>query len=150
MAIKFLKKATKTAVSEENKTRETVAKILREIQKGGEKSVEVLSKKFDSWDGNIVVNKNHILEASSKVSAQLKDDINFAHERVRLFAEHQKESIKEFETELSPGLWAGQKLIPVSSAGCYVPGGRYAHVASAIMSALSRLSSIIAFISFFP
>ena len=134
MAIKFLKKATKTAVSEENKTRETVAKILREIQKGGEKSVEVLSKKFDSWDGNIVVNKNHILEASSKVSAQLKDDINFAHERVRLFAEHQKESIKEFETELSPGLWAGQKLIPVSSAGCYVPGGRYAHVASAIMS----------------
>ncbi len=134
MAIKFLKKATKTAVSEENKTREIVAKILREIQKGGEKSVEVLSKKFDSWDGNIVVNKNHILEASSKVSAQLKDDINFAHERVRLFAEHQKESIKEFETELSPGLWAGQKLIPVSSAGCYVPGGRYAHVASAIMS----------------
>ncbi len=134
MTIKFLKKATKTAVSEENKTRETVAKILREIQKGGEKSVEVLSKKFDSWDGNIVVNKNHILEASSKVSAQLKDDINFAHERVRLFAEHQKESIKEFETELSPGLWAGQKLIPVSSAGCYVPGGRYAHVASAIMS----------------
>ncbi len=134
MAIKFLKKATKTAVSEENKTRETVAKILSEIQEGGEESVEALSKKFDSWDGNIVVNKNHILEASSKVSAQLKDDINFAHERVRLFAEHQKESIKEFETELSPGLWAGQKLIPVSSAGCYVPGGRYAHVASAIMS----------------
>ena len=45
-----------------------------------------------------------------------------------------KNSIKEFETELSPGLWAGQKLIPIETAGCYVPGGRYAHVASAIMS----------------
>ena len=42
--------------------------------------------------------------------------------------------INEFETELSPGLWAGQKLIPIQTAGCYVPGGRYAHVASAIMS----------------
>ena len=43
-------------------------------------------------------------------------------------------SIGEFEAELSPGLWAGQKLIPVSASGCYVPGGRYAHVASSIMS----------------
>ncbi|MDG1029779.1 MAG: histidinol dehydrogenase, partial [Alphaproteobacteria bacterium] len=53
---------------------------------------------------------------------------------VTKFAEAQKASIQEFETELSPGLWAGQKLIPIETAGCYVPGGRYAHVASAIMS----------------
>ncbi|MEC9152735.1 MAG: histidinol dehydrogenase, partial [Pseudomonadota bacterium] len=52
----------------------------------------------------------------------------------RLFAEKQKDSMQPFETELSPGLWAGQRLIPVNTAGCYVPGGRYAHVASAIMS----------------
>ena len=50
------------------------------------------------------------------------------------FAEAQKASISAFETELSPGLWAGQKLIPIDTAGCYVPGGRYAHVASAVMS----------------
>ncbi|NBQ84469.1 MAG: histidinol dehydrogenase, partial [Alphaproteobacteria bacterium] len=48
--------------------------------------------------------------------------------------EAQKASISSFETELSPGLWAGQKLIPIETAGCYVPGGRYAHVASAVMS----------------
>jgi len=53
---------------------------------------------------------------------------------VRGFAEKQRESMQEFEAELSPGLWAGQKLIPMQAAGCYVPGGRYAHVASAIMS----------------
>ena len=134
MAIRFLKKASKTSVSEEDKTRETVAKILSEIEIGGEEAAEKLSKKFDGWDGNIVVSANDISEASSKVSPQLRDDIKFAYDRVRLFAEHQKGSMKEFETELSPGLWAGQKLIPVKSAGCYVPGGRYAHVASAIMS----------------
>ena len=68
------------------------------------------------------------------VPEKLKDDIKFAHERIKKFAEAQKQSISEFETELSPGLWAGQKLIPIQTAGCYVPGGRYAHVASAIMS----------------
>ena len=65
---------------------------------------------------------------------QLKDDLRFAHDRIRGFAERQKASMSEFEAELSPGLWAGQKLIPMDCAGCYVPGGRYAHVASAIMS----------------
>ena len=50
------------------------------------------------------------------------------------FDSKNKHELTEFETELSPGLWAGQKLIPIETAGCYVPGGRYAHVASAIMS----------------
>ena len=75
-----------------------------------------------------------IAAAGDTVSDQLKDDIKFAYDRVTKFAEAQKASIQEFETELSPGLWAGQKLIPIETAGCYVPGGRYAHVASAIMS----------------
>ena len=51
-----------------------------------------------------------------------------------VFAEAQLASMVEFETELSPGLVAGQRLIPVDTAGCYVPGGRYAHIASALMS----------------
>ncbi len=42
--------------------------------------------------------------------------------------------MSEFEVELSEGLYAGQRLIPMQAAGCYVPGGRYSHVASAIMS----------------
>jgi hypothetical protein len=75
-----------------------------------------------------------IEHAATTVSDQLKDDIKFAYDRVTKFAEAQKASISDFETELSPGLWAGQKSIPIETAGCYVPGGRYAHVASAIMS----------------
>ncbi len=134
MTIKYLKKAVKTPTTDEKKTREIVAEMLSKIELGGEESVKEYSKKLDDWDGNIVIDKNDINEASAKVSSQLKDDLKFAHERVRVFAEKQRESIGEFEAELSPGLWAGQKLIPMKSAGCYVPGGRYAHVASAIMS----------------
>ena len=43
-------------------------------------------------------------------------------------------TVADFEIEVVPGLIAGQKAIPVSAAGCYVPGGRYSHIASAIMT----------------
>src|ERR1019366_6553220 len=58
----------------------------------------------------------------------------FATAQVRRFAEAQMASIHEFEMEILPGLVAGQRLIPINVAGCYVPTGRYAHIASAYMS----------------
>ena len=64
-----------------------------------------------------------------------KDDIQFSYDRVRKFAEAQLKNYgQNFEVELSDGLYAGQKLVPVNTAGCYIPGGRYAHIASAVMS----------------
>ncbi len=134
MTIEYLKKAAKTPATGEDETREIVAGMLSEIEAGGEDKAREYGEKLDGWSGDIVVGKDAIARASGKVPDQLKDDLRFAHDRVRDFAEQQKNSIGEFETELSPGLWAGQRLIPLETAGCYVPGGRYAHVASAIMS----------------
>ena len=84
--------------------------------------------------GEIVVGKEAIAEAVAKIPAQLKDDIRYAFDHVSEFARKQRDSHVEFETELSSGVFAGQRLIPVTTAGAYVPSGRYAHVASAIMS----------------
>jgi sulfopropanediol 3-dehydrogenase len=134
MAIEYLKKAEKNAATGEDDTRRIVAEMLAEIESGGEEAARAYGRKLDGYDGEIVVSRETIEAAAAKVPQQLKDDLRFAHDRIRGFAEKQKASIGEFETELSPGLWAGQKLIPVEAAGCYVPGGRYAHVASAIMS----------------
>ena len=134
MAISYLKKATKTPATGEDETRKIVSEMLSEIENGGEEVARAYGEKLDNYTGNIVVTPEEIEVAGAKVPQKLKDDIQFAYERVRKFAEAQKASIKEFETELSPGLWAGQKLIPMVTAGCYVPGGRYAHVASAVMS----------------
>jgi sulfopropanediol 3-dehydrogenase len=134
MTIEYLKKATKTPASGEEETRRIVAGMLDEIEAGGEDSARAFGEKLDGYDGDIIAGPDAVTAAAGKVPQRLKDDIAFAHERVRRFAEKQKESIGEFEAELSPGLWAGQRLIPVDTAGCYVPGGRYAHVASAIMS----------------
>lgn len=134
MAIEYLKKASKTSATGEGETRKIVSDMLAEIEAGGEDAARAYGNKLDGWDGDIVVDAAAIEAAASQVPEQLKDDLKFAYDRVRGFAEKQRESIGEFEAELSPGLWAGQKLIPMQAAGCYVPGGRYAHVASAIMS----------------
>ena len=134
MAIEYLKRATKTSATGEDETRRIVAYMLDEIEQGGEDVARAYGEKLDGWDGDIEVGSDQIEAAARQVPDQLKDDLKFAYDRVRLFAEKQKDSMQAFETELSPGLWAGQRLIPVNTAGCYVPGGRYAHVASAIMS----------------
>ena len=135
MAIKYLKKAIKTPSTDDNKTRESVQSILNDIEKRREEAIKEITKKFDNYDGEIILSKEKIEEAIKKVDQKTKDDVQFAHERIRRFAEHQLKSMNnEFEVELSKGLFAGQRLIPVNTAGCYIPGGRYAHISSATMA----------------
>lgn len=134
MTITYLKRAEKTPQTGTDETRQLVSEMLAKIEAGGEDAALEYGRTLDGYHGEAVVSAEMIARASDSVSPQLKDDIQFSLDRVRKFAEAQKASITGFETELSPGLWAGQKLIPIETAGCYVPGGRYAHVASAIMS----------------
>ena len=134
MTIEYLKKADKTAFTSEDDTRKIVSDMLSQIEAGGEDKAREYTAKLDNYTGNIVVTEEEIAIATAKISQQVKDDIQFAYDRVRGFAEKQREALIDFEVELSPGLFAGQKQIPVATAGCYVPGGRYSHVASAVMS----------------
>ena len=143
MAVTYLKRADKTPQTGTDETRKIVETMLAHIEAEGEDAAIAYGKELDGYHGDIVVPADVIAAAGDQVSQQLKDDIRFAYDRVTKFAEAQKRSITEFETELSPGLWAGQKLIPIETAGCYVPGGRYAHVASAIMSiATARVAGV--------
>ncbi len=134
MTIEYLKKAEKTAATGEDDTRKIVADMLGAIEVGGEAKAREYAEKLDGWTKDIVLSRDEIDAAIALVPEQTKLDIQFSHKRVKSFAEAQLASMGEFETELSPGLFAGQRLVPVNTAGCYVPGGRYAHIASAIMS----------------
>ena len=130
----YLKKADKSPTTGEEDTRRIVQDMLAKIEDGGEETAREYAENLDKWTGDIIVTSEEIAEAGERLSQRARDDIQFAYDRVKKFAEAQLASMQEFETELSPGLIAGQKLIPVHTAGCYVPGGRYAHIASAIMS----------------
>jgi sulfopropanediol 3-dehydrogenase len=135
MAINYLKKSPKTSSTDDTKTREIVENILKDIEKTKEEGCIELSKKFDKYEGEVVVTREKIEQIKKNLDPKTKDDIQFSHERVRKFAEAQLKNYgQDFEVELSDGLFAGQKLIPVNTAGCYVPAGRYAHIASAVMS----------------
>ena len=134
MTIEFLKKAENTPKTGEEDTRSIVNEMLASIEAGGEDKVREYSAELDYYTGNIVVTAEEISVASLKLREQLKDDIRFAYDCVQSFVTMQRESMTEFEAEIAPGLFCGQHLIPEETAGCYVPGGRYAHVASAIMS----------------
>ena len=137
MAIVKLKQASiggAAASSGTDEVQKIVRQMLQIIREGGEQSVLDYARDLDNWTGQILLNQADIEAAEKHLSDTLKQDIQFAHQRVKTFAERQLESLSEFEVELAPGLLAGQKLIPINTAGCYIPGGRYAHVASAIMS----------------
>lgn len=134
MTIEFLKKAAKSPQSGEEETVRFVKEMLQAIDSAGEEKVREYTETLDKYSGNVVVTPEEIAKSASSLSKQIKDDIKFAYNRVRTFAKKQLESITEFESETAPGVICGQKLIPIETAGCYVPGGRYAHVASAIMS----------------
>ncbi|MEL7082485.1 MAG: histidinol dehydrogenase, partial [Pseudomonadota bacterium] len=130
----YLKRANRTSVSDAGEVRETVAAILADIAERGDPAALEYTKKFDKYDGNLLLSEKDIAEAAAKVPDKLKEDIQFAHDNVRRFAEQQKSTVADIEYEVVPGMTAGQKAIPVDAAGCYVPAGRYRHIASAIMT----------------
>ena len=135
MAIKYIKKADKSASTDEEETRQRVQDILKDIEKRRDDGIREISRKFDKYEGDVVISREKIEAVIKSLDQKVKDDVQFSYDRVRKFAEHQLKHLNNnFEVELSPGLFAGQKLIPVNSVGCYVPGGRYNNIASAVMS----------------
>jgi len=100
MTIKYLKKAIKTPATDDHKTRAAVQEILNDLEKRREEGIKEISKKFDKYEGEVVVTKEKIEEASKKVDQKTKDDIQFAHERIKRFAEHQLKHLNNnFEIE---------------------------------------------------
>jgi len=130
----YLKSVPKRSAADQSDVTQAVRALLSEIEQGGEAAARDLSRRFDKWEGEIIVSRAAIAAAHECLSDQVKADIAFAHANIRRFAEAQRETIQDTEIEILPGLIAGQKQIPVNAAGCYVPGGRYAHIASAIMT----------------
>ena len=134
MTREYLKRAKLTSKSDASETQAIVRGILDDIEAGGDEKALEYARKFDKYDGEVLLSKETIAAAAALVPEKLRRDIEFSHANVKRFAEAQKATVSDFEVEVVPGLIAGQKAIPVSAAGCYVPGGRYSHIASAIMT----------------
>ncbi|MBP0463925.1 histidinol dehydrogenase [Roseomonas sp. PWR1] len=120
------------------KVRATVEGILADIAARGDAAVREMSIRFDKWDRtDFRLTDAEIRDCLSQLSARDLDDIRFAQEQVRNFAQHQKDALRDIEVETLPGVVLGHRNIPVNSVGCYVPGGKYPLLASAHMSVVT-------------
>ena len=134
MTIHYIKEARQTPQSGSDQTRDRVLDMLQILETEREEAARHFALALDGYSGDIIVSKATIEAATKSLPTSVKEDIAFAHARVCEFAQAQRDAQREFETTLIDGLIVGQRLVPVTTAGCYVPGGRYAHAASAIMS----------------
>ncbi|MFT5657756.1 MAG: sulfopropanediol 3-dehydrogenase [Gammaproteobacteria bacterium] len=132
--MQHLKKAGLSTEGSDREVRESVETILNDIKRDGESAVRALAKKFDGWEGDFILSEEKKQRLIASLPQSVKEDIQFAHKQVSRFAQAQRDSLQSFEIETEPGVKLGQRILPVQCAGCYVPGGRYAHAASAIMS----------------
>lgn len=132
--MEYLKKAGADPEAEDRAVREAVERMLADIEARGEDAVIEYAQKFDGWTGEFVLTGRQRRDLTDSVDDAVKADIDFAYNQVTRFAAAQRDSLTSFDIETEPGVHLGQRVVPIDSAGCYVPGGRYAHAASAVMS----------------
>ena len=113
---------------------DTVQVMLGRLRTGGAQTALEYARQLDGWTGEIAVPGTTIEAAIARVPQDLRDQIRWAHDNISRFAAAQRATAQDMQIELRPGLIAGQRQIPVQAAGCYIPGGRYTHIASALMS----------------
>jgi sulfopropanediol 3-dehydrogenase len=132
--MQYVKHALSRSEDDDDAINDKVIAILSHVRRDGESAVREYAKSLDNWEGEFVLSEGKKASLIAEVSDREKADICFAHRQIVRFAEAQKNSLHEFAIESEPGVRLGQRIVPIDSAGCYVPGGRYAHIASAIMS----------------
>ena len=134
MARDYLKKGAATAQVGRAEVESTVRRMLAEIAEQRDAAVRKFARDLDKWTGEFRVPAAEVEAKTKSLPARFKEDFAFCHRQVTEFARRQKDSMRAFETEMEPGVVLGQKLIPVGSVGCYIPGGKYPLISAALMS----------------
>ncbi|MCU0758193.1 MAG: histidinol dehydrogenase [Steroidobacteraceae bacterium] len=130
--------STEQRAADDAQVRSTVEQIIAEIARDGDAAVRRYSERFDKWSPpSFRLSRQEIEAAYAELAPRTIDDIRFAQEQVRNFAQVQRAALRDVEVETLPGVVLGHKNLPVNSVGCYVPGGKYPLVASAHMSVVT-------------
>jgi len=134
----YLKQAKERPVEDLSQVRETVREIIEKVRQEGEAAVRYFSEKFDQWSPkSFRISEDEMHSARDKLPVSMVEDIDYCQAQIRNFAQEQMQRLVDFEVETLPGVWLGQKVIPVASSGSYVPGGRYPLLASAHMTVIT-------------
>lgn len=140
----YLKRAEGSQKGDREAVETTVRDMIAAIRTEGDPAVRRFAAKLDRWEHDqFKVSEDRIRDVARQLPETFKEDFALCLRNVKTFAQRQRDSMSEFEAEIAPGIIAGQKLIPVSSVGCYVPGGKYPLISAAIMSvATARVAGV--------
>ncbi|MDJ0105046.1 histidinol dehydrogenase [Rhodococcus erythropolis] len=131
----YLKRANAASAPAATPVSDIVAQVIADVRSRGDDAVREYSKKFDGWSpDSFRLDHDQINSIIAGLPETVLEDIQAVQANVRRFAQHQRESLVDFEVESQPGVFLGQRTLPVDSAGAYIPGGRYPLVASAHMT----------------
>ena len=144
--MEYIKRSQTENEATDRKIRDAVEAMIAGIRSLGEEAVVDYARSLDGWDKPFVLSQEKKQQLITQVSEQEKSDIRFAHQQIERFAQAQRASLSEFDMETEPGVRLGQRIVPVNCAGCYVPGGRYAHAASALMSIVTAKVAGVPFV----
>jgi sulfopropanediol 3-dehydrogenase len=132
---RYLKKAEPQSRQDDRALSDRVRAILDDIERNRDEAVRRYARDLDKWDrAEFRVSDDEIDAARKAVSVTFKEDFAYCKKQVTDFARRQRESMSEFETQVGEGITLGQKIIPVETVGCYIPGGKYPLISAAIMS----------------
>ena len=142
MAVTYLKQGLKTQTDDNNisdaNVRQIVETALADIRKRGDDAIRAMSEQYDNYSPpSFRLSQTEIDALIAQVPKRDIEDIKFAQNQVRNFAQKQRDSMQDIEVETLKGVILGHKNIPVQSVGCYVPAGKFPMVASAHMSVLT-------------
>ena len=134
----YLKKAQERPAEDLSQVRETVRQIIEKVKQEGADAVRHYSQSFDQWaPKSFKISEDDMRSSRDKLPVSMAEDIDYCQAQIRNFAREQMKRLVDFEVESMPGVWLGQKIIPVASSGSYVPGGRYPMLASAHMTVIT-------------
>lgn len=133
--IQMMKREEELPVDERAELEKTVSTIINDVRKRGDAALKEYIRKFDGVEiSELFVSEEAIQKTTAQLPQTLREDIAFSVERIKAFAQAQRDTLTEFEKEMIPGVHLGQRVIPIESIGAYVPGGRYPLLSSAQMA----------------
>jgi len=128
---------------------ERVRSILDRVSRDGERALSELNHQLDDYEGPILIREKALNMALAQMDKPLRQAVEIAVDHVRSFHRAQRKLFQDQEWEISEGIQAGMRFLPVKSAGVYVPGGRYPLVSTAVMGVVpaqeAGVSRIIVF-----
>jgi histidinol dehydrogenase len=123
----------------------TVREVIAAVREGGGPAVRELSARFDRSAPEDPETPPEIVEAAYRAlkndEPELMESLEFAAHNIREFARRQRAQFTDFEFEIAPGLFTGQRVIPVERAGIYAPGGRFPLISSVLMGIIPALTA---------